>query len=415
MNKELIKKLIVENREFIQRIDLTERELKIEGHGNYVFTGLRRAGKTYMMYQIAKSLIADGVEPERILYFEFEDERLAEFESKDFDMILECYRELYEHEPIIFLDEIQIIDGWEKYARRLADEKYRIYLTGSNAKMLSGEIAGALGGRYIVKDIYPMSFAEYLSATGTAPQGDWEHGRPRFAVRKRCEEYLRFGGMPELLLFKEKRQWLSALYQKVFYGDIILRHQIRNDHALRLLVKKLAESVMADISYNRLRNIIASSGAKIGTSTVIEYIGYLGESFLIYEATNALAKFVDKETDKKYYFADNGVLSLFLDGPENRLLENLVACELVRRGHPLKFAKGKTEVDFVVAEEKTAIQVAWDISNPYTERREADSLLSACTSLDIGRFVIVTMDEERVIEYNGVSIEVVPVHKWLLS
>jgi predicted AAA+ superfamily ATPase len=414
MQKDLLKKLIVEKREFIERVNLTKRDFKLEKNGNYVFTGLRRAGKTYALYQTAKELIAKGVARERILYIEFEDERLAEFTSNDFDLIIEAYREMYDTEPIFFFDEIQNVDDWEKFARRLADNKYRVFITGSNAKMLSREVAGSLGGRFLTKEIYPLSFAEYLTMNGVIITKDIFHSRRRFEVSRLLDEYLRFGGLPELIQFEDKRTWLSDLYRKIYYGDIALRYKVRNEGALRLLIKKLAESVMAELSFNRMKHIIESSGRKIGTSTVIDYIGFLKESYLIYEASNISARFSGRETNKKYYFADNGVLHLFLDSPENRLLENIVACDLVRRGHTLFFAKEATEVDFVIPDIETAVQACISLEGPGALERETAPLIKAAEQAVAKELVIVTMDEEKVIKKNGREIKVMPLAKWLL-
>jgi predicted AAA+ superfamily ATPase len=414
MQKDLIKKLIVEKREFIERVVLTERELKLEKNGNYVFTGLRRAGKTYSLYQTAKDLIAKGLAKERILYIEFEDERLLEFTSADFDLIIEAYREMYDVEPVLFFDEIQNVDGWEKFARRLADSKYRVFITGSNAKMLSSEVAGALGGRFLTKEVYPLSFAEYLTMNKVVITGDAFHGQKRFAIIRLLNEYLHFGGLPELVQFDDKKKWLADLYRKIYYGDIVLRYGIRNERALKLLIKKMAESVMSEISFNRMRHIIESTGSRIGTSTVIDYIGFLKDSYLIYEASNIRARFSGRETNKKYYFADNGVLNLFLDNPDNRLLENIVACDLVRRGHELFFAKEVTEADFVIPDRKTVVQASMSIEGFGTGERETASLIKAAEGTGAENLVIVTMDEERVIREGGYDIKVEPLAKWLL-
>jgi predicted AAA+ superfamily ATPase len=414
MQKDLIKKLIVEKREFIERVELTERELGLEKNGNYVFTGLRRAGKTYALYQTAKELIAKGLAKEQILYIEFEDERLAEFTSADFDLIIEAYREMYDGEPVLFFDEIQNVDGWEKFARRLADSKYRVFITGSNAKMLSREVAGALGGRFLTKEIYPLSFAEYLTMNGVIITKNIFHGQKRFEINRLLDEYLHFGGLPELVRFDDKRKCLSDLYRKIYYGDIALRYRIRNEGALKLLIKKLAESVMSELSFNRMRHIIESTGRKIGTSTVIDYIGFLKDSYLIYEASNIRARFSGRETNKKYYFADNGILNLFLDSPDNRLLENIIACDLIRRGHALCFAKEVTEADFVIPDRKTAIQVSMSLEDLGTQERETSSLIKAAEKTGAKNLIIVTMGEERVIRERGYEIKVEPLAKWLL-
>ncbi|MFN2396986.1 MAG: AAA family ATPase, partial [Bacteroidales bacterium] len=163
MEKDLIKILIAEYQQKVVEITLQVRNYVIEERLNYVFTGLRRAGKSYMMYQQIHHLLQAGHTKDEILYFNFEDDRIISFTSSDLDQIKVCYEEMYECKPVFFLDEIQIIDHWEKFARRLADQGYRVFVTGSNAKMLSSEIATTLGGRYVIQNIYPYSFIEYLT------------------------------------------------------------------------------------------------------------------------------------------------------------------------------------------------------------------------------------------------------------
>lgn len=415
MNKDLIKQIIVENHEFVNKIELIDRDLFVENAGNYVFVGSRRAGKTYCMFQIIKDLLRNGTSIESILYVNFEDERLLELKLEDLNLILECFKELFNTTPIVFLDEIQIIEGWEKFTRRLADTGHRIFVTGSNANMLSREIATTLGGRFLIKEIFPFTFAEYLNATGLQVENKWEFSSQRFEIRKQFDDYFYFGGFPEILKFKEKRMWLDNLYQKIFYGDLIARYKIRNDFALKLLIKKMAESLHDEVSFNRIRNIIQSTGTKIGTATVIEYTSYLEESWLVFGIKNYLAKISERETSKKYYFIDNGILSLFLQNPETILLENVVACRLRQLfDNQLFYVRSKVEVDFYIPSIKTLIQVAYTIANIETENREVESLLTIGEAVGAENLMIITLDDDRIITRNSVEIKVIPVWKWLL-
>jgi predicted AAA+ superfamily ATPase len=422
-DKDMLKRIIIENQEFVERLDVLKRNITFEKRGNYVFTGPRRAGKTFCMFQVIRDLMAEKAPAGSILYINFEDERLLEFTAVDFDLLIEAYKEMFDHTPVFFLDEIQIIPGWDSFVRRLSDLKYRVYVTGSNAKMLSREIASVLGGRFLIKEIYPFSFREFLAARGYRVQKNWEAGSGRFKMRRHFETYFHFGGFPEIMLFDEKRQWLENLYHKMFYGDLIARYKIRNDFALKLLIKKLAESVHTDISYNRIRHIIQSAGVKIGTSTVVEYVSYLLESYLVFESSNYFSKLGERETSKKYYFTDNGLLSLFIINPETRLLENMVACELKRRNKPLYFAKDNEEVDFFIPgisgaggdQESTAIQVCYSLHDPETRERETAALLKLNKKLKAKHLFIITMDEALVIKEGKTNINVIPVMKWILE
>lgn len=416
MNKDLIKQVIIENHEFINKVELLERDFFVENEGNYVFVGSRRAGKTYCMFQIIKNIIKTGTPIERILYINFEDERLLELKLEDLNLIIDCFREMFNTIPIIFLDEIQIINGWEKFGRRLADTGYRIFITGSNATMLSKEIATTLGGRFLIKEIFPFTFTEYLRANNVELENNWEFSSQRFEIRKQFDTYFYFGGFPEILKFKEKRMWLDNLYQKIFYGDLIARYKIRNDFALKLLIKKMAESLHDEVSFNRIKNIIQSTGTKIGTATVVEYTSYLEESWLVFGIKNYLAKISERETSKKYYFIDNGILSLFLQKPETILLENIVACKLKQLyDNQLYYVRTQVEVDFYIPTTKTLIQVSYNIDNFETENREIESLLKVNETIAAENLIIITLDNEKVVTRNLVEVKVIPVWKWLLK
>lgn len=416
MTKDLIKYLISYYQEFVSQISFEKREYELEANANYVFVGLRRAGKSYLMYQHIHHLMEQGHSIEEMLYFNFEDDRIDSITISDLDLIKTCYEEMYDHRPIFFLDEIQNIKGWEKFARRLADTGYRVYITGSNAKMLSSEIATTLGGRYLIKDIYPFSFSEYLLYKKIDLSDKNARFKFRTAITKEYEEYFRNGGLPETLQMADKRAWISSLFNKIFFGDLVTRHQVRNDFALRIMIRKLAESVKQPTSYNRIASIASTVGKKISVDTVIDYMGYLQESWLILSYENIAAKLIDKESNRKYYFIDNGILNLFLLDPATSLLENQVAIRLRQKyGSQVYFYYKNVEVDFVVYDEGIAIQVSYSLSDPETEKREVDALLKLNKVLPMRKLMIICKDEERDITVNDVTIQVIPVWKWLLD
>lgn len=416
MTKDLIKYLISYYQEFVSQISFEKREYELEANANYVFVGLRRAGKSYLMYQHIHHLMEQGHSIEEMLYFNFEDDRIDSITISDLDLIKTCYEEMYDHRPIFFLDEIQNIKGWEKFARRLADTGYRVYITGSNAKMLSSEIATTLGGRYLIKDIYPFSFSEYLLYKKIDLSDKNARFKFRTAITKEYEEYFRNGGLPETLQMADKRAWISSLFNKIFFGDLVTRHQVRNDFALRIMIRKLAESVKQPTSYNRIASIASTVGKKISVDTVIDYMGYLQESWLILPYENIAAKLIDKESNRKYYFIDNGILNLFLLDPATSLLENQVAIRLRHKyGSQVYFYNKNVEVDFVVYDEGIAIQVSYSLSDPETEKREVDALLKLNKVLPMRKLMIISKDEERDITVNDVTIQVIPVWKWLLD
>jgi len=416
MEKDVIKKIIVESQEFIANVELVKRDYAVEANGNYVLVGQRRTGKTYFMYQQIK----EGIEKksftiDQILYINFEDERLIEFKSTDFDILIEAYKELFSHKPLCFFDEIQNIDGWEKFVRRLTDQKYRVLVTGSNAKMLSREIATTLGGRFIVKEIHGLSFKEFLIFKNVKLKKNYEFKEQRFEIQRLFQEYLFYGSLPETLQFNNKKEYLSNLFEKVFNGDIIARHKIKNAFGLKLLVKKIAESTMDETSFNRMKNIIKSSGTSIGTNTLIEYFGYLNDAYLIFSINNYNSKFVERETKKKFYFSDTGILKLFLFKPESMLLETFVYNRLRKVfGSDVYYYRENTEVDFYIPD-RELIQVAFSLNNYQTREREVKAIARALTKIKAKTLKIITLNEQDTISHNGQTIEVVPAWKWALA
>ena len=417
MDQELIKQIIGENQEFVQNVKLLQRPFKFEDNGNYIFLGIRRAGKSYLMFQRIHELMKRGTDIEEILYLNFEDERFIGLKSEDLDEIKRVYEETFSSRPIFFLDEIQIVPGWEKFVRRLADKSYRVFVTGSNAKMLSSEIATTLGGRFLIQNVYPFSFREFLKFEGFELKPNWLYTPgTRNGVVRSFDTYFYNGGFPELLSFEDKRSWLSGLYQKIFFGDLVARYSLRNSDSMRLLVKKLAESVMQPSSYNRLKNIVSSAGESVGVRTIIDYVGYLQETWLIFSLENYAARFAERESNRKYYFIDNGILNLFIFRPETLLLENLVAITLHRQfGEKVYFYNQHIEVDFYIPEESWLIQVSYNISDVQTFEREVNGIVKAAKFLNAERLQIVTRNDERVVEKDGLSIEVLPVWKWLIQ
>lgn len=416
MDKELVKQIIGENQEFVQTVKFMERPFKFEDAGNYVFLGIRRAGKSYLMYQRIHALLNQGHSIDEILYINFEDERFIGLKSTELDDIKQAYEESFSYHPILFLDEIQVVDGWEKFVRRLVDKGYRVYVTGSNAKMLSSEIATTLGGRFLIQKVYPFSFPEFLLFRDIKLKANWFYTPSlRNEVIRTFDVYFDNGGFPELMLFEDKRSWLSALYQKIFLGDLVARYALRTPDSMRLLTKKLAESVMQPSSYNRLKNIVSSAGESVGIRTIIDYVKYLEETWLIFGVENYAARFAERESNRKYYFIDNGLLNLFLFHPDTLLLENLVAIFLHRLfGDKLYFYNQNIEVDFYVPNHQWLIQVSYNISDPQTLAREVNGLLKAAKFLKAEKLQLVTRNEERVIEQDNFTIEVTPVWKWLL-
>lgn len=418
INKEIIRQCLISKREEIENAEVVFRPFEFEETGNYVFVGVRHVGKSYMMYQRVKQLLNSGIGWDEILFVDFEDERLAEVDTLDLNLFLEVHLEIYGKKPYIFLDEIQNVEHWEKFVRRLVNAKYRVYVTGSNARMLSKDVATTLGGRFYIVDVYPYSFREYLTVNDIHPSPDWEYSTlEKSKVLRAFNDYFYYGGLPEVHRAKSRRAMLSSLYQKIYLSDICQRNNIKNDKVLNILIKKMAESVKQPISFNKLKNTVVSTGCTITVPTTIDYVGYAADSWLILPVENELAKLAEKESQKKYYFVDNGLLNLFLINPETSLLENLVAVHLCRTygKENVSYYKADREIDFVVPDVQLAVQVSYSLKEEGTSERETVPLMNFAKNHEGWRLLIVTFDEKDVIEREGVRIEVLPVWKFLLQ
>lgn len=420
IQKEVIREILLENRKEVELQHVVPRNFQMEDFANYVLIGVRRAGKSFMLYQQIQQNLKRGITWDSMLYINFEDERLMGMTAQELNLILEVHGMMSKERPIQFLDEIQDINGWEKFARRLADNKYRVYITGSNAKMLGSDIATTLGGRYITKHIMPYSFPEFLQANEVSYDSNTlatTFGRAE--VQRHFTNYFRFGGFPEGARLASKRDYINSVYQKIYLGDIASRNKIENQFSLRVLFRKLAESVKQPISFTRLTNIIASTGAKLSKPTLINYLEYSKDAFLVYPIKNIADNLTQRETNPKYYFVDNGIISILAMDVDTSLLENMVAMELLRRyglEEQVFFYNKNVEVDFYIPDAATAIQVRYNPKkSDETWERESTALIKLSKVLDCKRLIILTYELEENIELKGLNIEVIPVWKWLLD
>ena len=421
INNETLREVMLENRTEVMMHTVIPRNINLENFDRQVLVGVRRAGKSYILYGRIQQLIANGHGWDEIVYLNFEDERLAGMSVEDLNKILEVHGQLSDKRPMLFLDEIQNIEGWEKFARRIADNKYKVVITGSNAKMLSKDVASVLGGRYITHDVFPFSFDEYLEINGVDPKSGLLTATTadRSILMRHFEEYFQFGGFPECATLPVKRDYLTSLYQKIFLGDIAARNKIENLFALRILFRKMAESVKQPISFTRATNIVASTGTKIGKSTVINYLGYASDAYLLLTAPNIADSLTERMSNPKYYFIDNGIISLLAMDIRTTLLENMVALSLFRK-YGVKDAvyhyNHGIEVDFVIPEDETAIQVCYSMNDSEgTFERETNALVKLQDRIKTKRNIIVTFEDEGTIEKDSLKIEIIPAWKFILK
>lgn len=421
MNPDLLAAIIIEGQKNIRNISIIPRDYHFEDSLNYVLVGLRRSGKSTLLFKRAQDLVnKQNVDWSQIVYLNFEDERLDGFQLSDCNNILIAANQLTTKKHYFLFDEIQNIEGWEKFARRLADQGESVYLTGSNSKVLGHDIVLRLGGRYMAKYIAPFNFSEYLTAKNISHDklallDTVNNGQ----IRAAANEYLRYGGLPESILLSDKRNYLTNIYKNVFLADIIVRNKIRNEKTISLLIRKIADTVMQEVSYANLYKNVKSVINTVSRNAIIDYIDYAKEAYLIFSTKNYFAKFNERESSPKYYFTDNGILNLFYIDKLPALLENIVAIKLHNKYQEklfyLKSKKTGVDIDFYVPASKTAIQVAWEVNDTSKEREIGNLLKLADNFTEVENLVIVTHGEEETIEKEGKTIQLVPLYKFLLE
>lgn len=416
--KETIKKVIAEfwdrKIEYISRERISS-ELLLKKL-SLVVIGPRRAGKSYTLYEIKDLLLKAGKKQATFLYVNFEDERLNGFERKHFDLILEAYFEMQKEEPVMLLDEIHNIRGWDQFIRRLADSGYKTIVTGSNSKMLSREIAEKLGGRFPEIAIYPLDFIEFLKFKGIILKPSTLYSKERFEIKKYFDEYLHYGGFPETAFLSDKNNKIRILetyFSLVFYKDLIGRSGLENENALRFTIKKLRESIGNTIAPRAIHAAAINANIEVGPATIEKYLNYLEEAILILPCF-PYAKSVLKQERKKRYFVDNGYIKLFeVKEDKGLLLENLIFMELIKKGKKVCYHQSKKECDFIV-NGKEAIQVTYEL-NENNEERETEGLLEAMNLYEITKGTIITNDQSKQIIRKQKKINVVSAWEWCLK
>ena len=358
-----------------------------------VAVGMRRSGKTYFLFQTIRGLLAEKIPLERILYLNFEDDRILPMDHKAMGKLIDSWYTLYpqnhNHECYLFLDEVQNVEGWPLVLRRMLDTKnIKIYVTGSSAKLLSKEIASSLRGRSLSIEIFPYSYLEYLTAhrqeLPLKPFGQ----KALDYHRSYLLEYFRSGGFPGIQLMpqNEKLEALQSYVETVIFRDIIERYQIGNITLMKYFISFLLKNIAAPFSINKFYNDIKSQGHKAGKDTLYSYLDYLEDAFLIFTVpifTESLRHM--QTTPKKIYAIDNGLIlanTFNLSDNLGKLLENQVYLDLRREGKKIFYyhTSDGYEIDFITQDTQgkyEIIQVVWDTSDPKTLEREERALNQA--------------------------------------
>lgn len=429
MDKKELLKTIISDSQSASLPELWPRTLEVPVDSGKIvtLTGVRRSGKTYHLFEVMKSLKERGVSANRILYINFEDERLR-LRGEEMDLILQAYRELYPELDLadcyFFFDEIQEVDGWELFIDRLYRSISRhVFVTGSNSKLLSREIATALRGRTLTFEVYPLSFFEYINILQPGIDPYSSADQARFVYH--FERFMQQGGFPAILLLQEdslKQKELQAYFDVMLLRDLVERYGVSQVAILRYFCKRVIGASAGEFSVNKVYLDLKSQNYKISKDTLY---GYQENVEAIY-----LSRFVAKydesvvkseSAQKKPYVIDQGMgaaLDFKLSQDRGRLLETTIALELMKYEMQPTYYQDGAECDFIVSDRgqvKAIIQVSADIADEATRQREMRGLIQCCKRLGLNKGLIVTFDTTDRIESEGITIEVVPAWQYCFN
>lgn len=417
-NKALIRDiLLIQKRELERRlgekyIDRAVDTKKFENDLIKVIIGPRRAGKSFLAVHILNKLGSFG-------YINFDDEKLVEME--DYDSLINAVNSIYENPEYLLFDEIQNLEKWELFVNRLQRQGYNLVITGSNSKLLSKELASHLTGRYLLKNVFPFSFKEFLDVGGKELTAN--------EIKEKLMTYLIYGGYPEPLIKNiDYKDYLSTLFDSIIYKDIVKRYRIRSIQAIEGLAMYLVSNIAGEFSYNTLTRITKTRSVH----TVEKYLNHLEEAFIFFRINRFSHKVKERiYSNKKIYCIDNGLIHAksFKFSPDiGKLYENIVAIELKKLEMNglanIYFWRSdkQEEVDFVVKQGlkvERLIQVCYDAGEIKTKEREVKALLKAGEELKCKNLFILTDDyeAEETKSWFGIKgiIKFIPLWKWLLT
>ena len=428
--KELFKSLIALSQAELP-FERIEREIDLPVQPELIITvpGVRRAGKSSLLMLTVNKLLASGVKREQILWVNFDDERLDRMPMEELDEVLQAYREMYPDielkDVYMFFDEIQNIDGWDLFVLRVFKSYCRnVYVTGSNAKLLSSEISTALRGWTLDYEMLPLSFREFCRFKGIDAHSYLESDKAkRYAA---MEEYIHGGGFPKVVLSTDKSMKLRLLqgyFNTMLFRDLAERHAIKNIEALRYFLKRVMQNLTKTTSINAIANDMRSNGVSVSKDDLYNWADWAVEAYLFVrypKYSRSLVK--ENQSLRKYYVIDTGMRQAVLmpqSEDKGKLLENIVALELFRRrgaDRKMFYWQDGRECDFVVQREEHVeelIQVTWDIEDEDTRKREIDGIKEAAKGTNCNKLTIVTREQKETIEEDGFKIEVVGVEEWL--
>ena len=430
--KEIIKGIILTmQKEF--PFPVLERELQLPVDSGQIITvaGVRRCGKSSLMKIVANKLIESGVNRHSILWVNFDDERLDGMKTDELDEVVQAYRELYPEIPFssvnIFFDEIQNVEKWELFVLRLYKTYNKnIYISGSNAKMLSSQLATALRGWPIEYEAFPLSFKEYLRFKDIVASEYDEEGSA--LLRRYCHEYIHSSTFPEIVLMKEeslKIRKLQGYFNTMLFRDLIEHYSLSNHETVRYFLKRLMLNLTKPTSINAIFNDLKSQGRKLDKNKLYDLADMACEIFMFFRVNKwSPSMITEASSQPKYYFIDNGMRNSVVmpySDDDGKLLENIVFLHLRRYLDPsmkITYFSEKVECDFVVQHDEKIeqlIQVCWDTSSLHTRERELRGIYAAHIATRCKNCILITLEEEEEVIHNDLTVKILPSWKWLLN
>lgn len=433
MEKQYIKtQIAMRQTEFPIHLKMRECQLPINVDKIITIPGVRRCGKTSRMEAVVNELLNSGVSRERILWVSFDDERFVNMIPDEFDLIIEAYREMYPHIDMqsvyIFFDEIQLINNWEYFVMRLFKHYSKhIYISGSNATMLSSELKSALRGWPDEQETLPLSFKEYCVFNEINTESWLEADMAK--LRNAFAAFNNEGGFPEVVLTNnplQKTKVLQTYFDTMLLKDLVEHYKLRNIEALRYFLKRIMANLTKPTSIRAIFGDIKSQNLKVSKNDLYEWAGYACDIFLFIRIPNYNKSLKKIESSlPKYYCIDNGLYSSVLlpqSDDDGKKLENTVFLHLYRHKTPIQqifYYQGKGECDFLIQSGvsiEQLIQVTWRMDNEETRKREIRGLVEAAELTGCKNLCIITADTQEVITLdNGLEIKVIPAWRWLLG
>ena len=433
MEKQYIKtQIAMRQTEFPIHLKMRECQLPINVDKIITIPGVRRCGKTSRMEAVVNELLNSGVSRERILWVSFDDERFVNMIPDEFDLIIEAYREMYPHIDMqsvyIFFDEIQLINNWEYFVMRLFKHYSKhIYISGSNATMLSSELKSALRGWPDEQETLPLSFKEYCVFNEINTESWLEVDMAK--LRNAFAAFNNEGGFPEVVLTNnplQKTKVLQTYFDTMLLKDLVEHYKLRNIEALRYFLKRIMANLTKPTSIRAIFGDIKSQNLKVSKNDLYEWAGYACDIFLFIRIPNYNKSLKKIESSlPKYYCIDNGLYSSVLlpqSDDDGKKLENTVFLHLYRHKTPIQqifYYQGKGECDFLIQSGvsiEQLIQVTWRMDNEETRKREIRGLVEAAELTGCKNLCIITADTQEVITLdNGLEIKVIPAWRWLLG